>query len=146
MQGEGEGATLLSHRGTLTKYKWGFEMAKVESISKPVAFERFDWAREEVRSNSVTVQGDIYASLASDAIDVGSGICSVLALLEACSIAEADGDLPVINKADAFSLIRLAQYSARKLSEGGTHGLQWAYEHRTEVGRQEYGHARREAA
>jgi hypothetical protein len=110
-------------------------MAEIKSIRKPAAFERFDWAREEVRDHSVTVQGDVYASLASDAIDVGSGISSVLALLEACSIAETDGDIPVINKNDAFSLLRLAKYAARKLSEGGTHGLQWAYEHRTEVGR-----------
>jgi hypothetical protein len=113
-------------------------MAEVKSTPNEL-LERFEWGRESVRGQDVTVPGDAYAHLASNAIDVGSGIQSVLSLLESNDIAEGDESVtPLVSKADMFSLLRLAKYAAQELAKNGEESLNWAYRYHTEEGRKEY--------
>lgn len=102
---------------------------------KTAAFEPYKWARDEVSERTVTIPGAVLSRFATKAHEIGSGVSTILQLIEASELEEnSEPGIPLIDIGHSSQLMRLAIRSLEMLADDAERTMEWAYEYKTPKG------------
>jgi hypothetical protein len=102
---------------------------------KTEVFEPYKWGHAEVSERTVTIPGHVLSEMATKANEIGSGVSTILQLIEASELEEDnEPGIPLIHKGHAGALMSLAIRSLEMLADDAERTMAWAYEYRTPKG------------